>query len=168
MAETPSKTESMRKWVVEHKLRAVGKYLVIFSGDLIFFARIQIFLRWFLMHPCYKRQPNPCKFSAIICIFLSEVSPFSLSDFISQFCDNLFFVLWFYQGSYSFPPNILVRLFPPSWCAIYSNLLWYFCAAEERFSMAYWDHRLDRIQLVAAQYEDQRQAHPRKVCAFLI
>ncbi|KAL6634040.1 hypothetical protein ACP70R_026711 [Stipagrostis hirtigluma subsp. patula] len=29
--------------------------------------------------------------------------------------------------------------------------------------LAYWDKQFDRVQLVAAQYEDQRQDHPRKV-----
>ncbi|KAL5212102.1 hypothetical protein ABZP36_022949 [Zizania latifolia] len=37
MAETPSKAESMRKWVVDHKLRAVGcLWLTGISGSIAY------------------------------------------------------------------------------------------------------------------------------------
>jgi len=39
MAEAPSKIESMRKWIVEHKLRAVGMPCQ-FSCGFVFSARI--------------------------------------------------------------------------------------------------------------------------------
>jgi hypothetical protein len=39
MAEGPSKIESMRKWVVDHKLRAVGMPHQLSHG-FVFFARI--------------------------------------------------------------------------------------------------------------------------------
>jgi hypothetical protein len=53
-------------------------------------------------------------------------------------------------------------------CLQYILICYLFLYCEDRLPMAYWYQQLDRVQLVAPPYEDQRQAHPRKVCTFLI
>lgn len=73
MAEAPSKIESMRKWVVEHKLRAVGMPRQFFHG-FVFSARIQLFgvgyldydvsqipaISFFCFFSCYYRSSEVC------------------------------------------------------------------------------------------------------------
>jgi hypothetical protein len=66
----------------------------------------------------------------------------------------------------SFVPNWAVMSALIVCCIFWFVILFLYC--EDRLPMAYWYQQLDRVQLVAPPYEDQRQAHPRKVCTFLI